>query len=499
MVATAAIVLLAAGGAFAQAPPPPTPAAPPITPDPGMPPPPPAPAPPTPESGAPTQREAPAPFPPPPFPQTPLVAPPPRLLPPGAQPDTRPLVLRGFVRVEGEYNDNFFRTPDHAKSDYREILTPGVSLRLLSGGDEANLAYSPSLVHSSVAEDDILLFHLLDANGTLALTDRLTLRATEHFMVTDEPTFADPLNLRRVRSVVTTEVFGAALTYERPTWSLTPRYNLTLIDYDTSGTSGGGAAQATAANERNEIHVLGLDGTLRVHERNVLGAGYEYTIGEFRVARDFTGHLGRVSASRELGPRTTASATASVAHRDPDGTSSYNIYRGDVGIRRELQPRYVLEARIGYFDTDAIRGSEGRGPEYTVRAIYAGPWLTLTATSSRTLVETFTDTLNAGVVRLQLTSLEARAEAGHGLTLTLRGAHTQSTFLQASALAIATGIATSKTREDTALETAVELAYKLTRTLTLSARYARVSLDSNVHAVEYVGNRVGLALTATFE
>ena len=38
-----------------------------------------------------------------------------------------------------------------------------------------------------------------------------------------------------------------------------------------------------------------------------------------------------------------------------------------------------------------------------------------------------------------------------------------------------------------------------TRTLTLSARYARVSLESNVHAVEYVGNRVGLALTATFE
>ena len=219
----------------------------------------------------------------------------------------------------------------------------------------------------------------------------------------------------------------------------------------------------------------------------------------FRVAQDFTGHLGRLSASREVSPQMTASATASVAHRDPDGTAPYNIYRGDVGIRRELQPRYVLEARIGYFDTDAIRGSDGNGVEYTLRGTYIGRWVTLIGTSSRSLVETFTDTVNAGVIREQLTALEARFEPTRALTVTLRGAHTESTFLQAATLAIATGTATAKTRQDTTLEGGIEVAYKLSRTLTLSVRYARTSLDSNVHAFNYINNRAGLALTATFE
>jgi hypothetical protein len=402
------------------------------------------------------------------------------------------------VRVEGEYNDNFFRTPDHPKADYRETLTPGISVRLLSGRDEANLAYSPSLVHSTVAQEDILLFHLFDANGTLGLTDRLTLKATEHFRRTDEPAFVDPLSLRRDRRIVTTEVFDTSLGYEHVTWSLAPRYNLTLLEYDTA-TTATAPTTAAAAQERNEIHVLGLDGTVHVLERNVVAAGYEYTLARFRVARDFTGHLGRLSVSREVSPQMTASATASLAHRDPDGAPPYNIYRGDVGIRRELQPRYLLEARVGYFNTDAISGSDGSGVEYTLRGTYVGRWVTLVGTSSRSLVETFTDTVNAGVIRQQLTALEARFEPAAALTVTLRGAYTDSTFLQAAALAIATGTTTSKTRQDTTLEGGVEIAYKLSRTLTLTARYARASLDSNVHAFSYANNRVGLALTATFE
>jgi hypothetical protein len=195
----------------------------------------------------------------------------------------------------------------------------------------------------------------------------------------------------------------------------------------------------------------------------------------------------------------SGSTTASVVHRDPDGAAPYNIYRGDVGIRRELQPRYLLEARVGYFNTDAISGSDGSGVEYTLRGTFIGRWVTLVGTSSRSLLETFAETVNAGVVRQQFTALEARFEPAAALTVTLRGAHTQSTFLQAAALAIATGTTTSKTRQDTTLEGGVEIAYKLSRTLTLTARYARASLDSNVHAFDYANNRVGLALTATFE
>src|SRR5439155_10100892 len=152
-------------------------------------------------------RPPPAPFPPPLYPQTPI---PPALAPLDPTPsapdeDTRPIRLRGFVRVEGEYNDNFLRRDRDTLSGYQETLTPGISLRLLRGTDEATIDYSPSLVHSPVADDEVRLFHLLDARGTLGLTERLRLSATEHFQRTDEPVVADPLSLRRDRRVMTNE------------------------------------------------------------------------------------------------------------------------------------------------------------------------------------------------------------------------------------------------------------------------------------------------------
>ena len=493
-----AILLLAAGAAFAQAPPPP-PAPEPDTPVV------PAPAPTQPQPTPPAVEPAPpstgAQFPPPAFPQAPTLAPaPPAPILPVGPPDVRPFALRGFVRVEGEYNDNFFRTPHHRTADYRETLTPGLAARFLSGSNEANLSYSPSLVHSSVVQDDILLFHLLDANGTLGLTDRLTLHATEHFAQTDEPALADPLNLQRTRRVVTTEVFGASLAHARDTWSITPKYNLTLIDFSTSGTTVGPTTTATPTDERNEIHVLGLDGTLHALPRNVIAAGYEYTIGRFRVAPDFTGHLGRVSLTREVDPQMTASATASYAHREPDGSAAFDIWRGDVGIRRDLRPRYLVEARVGYFATDAVKGDDGTGVEYLAQGTYSGRWVTLIATSSRSLAETFATTVNAGVVRQQRSALEIRLELAPPLTVSLRGSHTESTFLQAATLATTTGIAaTGGQRRDTTIEGTIEIGYKLSRVLTLSLRYTRVDLDSSVRTFSYVSNRVGAALTATFE
>ncbi len=403
------------------------------------------------------------------------------------------------MRVGAEYNDNFFRTQQHRKADYREMLTPGAALRLLSGRDEATLAYSPTVIHSSLADEDIRVSHLLDGSGTLGLTERLTLKATERFQQTDEPVFVDPLSLRHDRQIVTTESLAGSLAYVRDTWSLTPRYGLSITAFDTLGT-GAAATTTSTVNERQEIHTLGVDGTVDVLDRNLVGAGYEYTIGTFRVARDFTGHLGRLSLTRTLSPQMTGSATASIAHRDPDGADPFNIYRGDVGVRRELGPLSFLEARLGYFATDAASGGDAAGVEYTLRGIYTGRWVTLIATSSRSLVESFTQTVNVGVIRMQVTALEARLEPAEGFTVTLRGILTESTFLQPAALTVETGATTTgTTRRDTTVETGIELAYRLTRLLALSARYARVSLDSSVRGFDYVNNRAGVALTISFE
>src|SRR5439155_8321062 len=156
------------------------------------------------------------------------------------------------------------------------------------------------------------------ARGTLGLTERLRLSATEHFQRTDEPVVADPLSLRRDRRVMTNETLGASLDYFRDTWSLTPYYGLTILDFETRTTSRSSASLSPTADERSEIHALGVNGALNISERNVLGVGYEYAIGLFKIASDFTGHVGRLSFSREISPQMTGSATASITHRDPD-------------------------------------------------------------------------------------------------------------------------------------------------------------------------------------
>ena len=65
--------------------------------------------------------------------------------------------------------------------------------------------------------------------------------------------------------------------------------------------------------------------------------------------------------------------------------------------------------------------------------------MTLIATSSRSLAETFATTVNAGVVRQQRSALEIRVEPAPPLTVSLRGSHTESTFLQAGTFATTTG------------------------------------------------------------
>src|SRR5260370_23977591 len=200
-----------------------------------------APTPPVPPGRLTPRPPDPPPFPPPAFPQGPF----PQALPSAAaRPALRPLTLRTFVRVGAEYNDNFFRTQQHRKADYREMLTPGAALRLLSGRDEATLAYSPTVIHSSLADEDIRVSHLLDGSGTLGLTERLTLKATERFQQTDEPMFRHPLSLRHDRQIVTTESLAGSLAYVRDTWSLTPRYGLSITAFDTLGT--GAAAPTTS-------------------------------------------------------------------------------------------------------------------------------------------------------------------------------------------------------------------------------------------------------------
>lgn len=415
-----------------------------------------------------------------------------------AQDDSRPFQFRSFLGLAGEYNDNFFLTEKNKQSEYREILTPGFSLRFSTGRSYAELSYAPSLVHSSLDEGKVgTVFQLFDTNGSLALAERLTLRASDHFVRTDDPAVTDPRSTQRGRSILIGNTFTSDLTYKQETWSLTPRYALTFNQ--TEGENQGAATQVgNQTNDRGTVHTLGIDGTLDILGRNTLGAGYELAIGEFKVADDFVGQLVRLSFSRELTALTTASVEGSFAHRNVQGGSNYNIYRANIGVRREVSALYTSEVRVGYGVFDIAGGGTATTgePEYLLKGTYTGRVVRLTLSSGQSIQESFLEAENVGVTKTTWNDLEIRYEPTDRLALTLRGRYSQNRFLQTTPFTI---VGQQQERKDTYYNAGLDVAFKLTRLLSLTLGYTYVNVDSNIPGNGYQNNVIRLGLTATYE
>ena len=398
--------------------------------------------------------------------------------------DTRPVQFRSFLRLEGEYNDNFFLSETNKREVFREFLTPGVSLRLARGRDSANLSYLPSLVHSSLNEGDLEVFHLFDGSGSLALTERLTLNATDRFLRSDALALTDPRGIRRDRVILTENTAAANLAYQQDVWSLVPRYGLTF-----NRNEGGD-------RERSIVHTAGVDGTRTILERNTVGAGYEFTQGNFRLADDFTGHTGRLSFARQLNPLTTADIAGVATYRDVHRASDYYIYSADIGLRRDVSPRYTVEGRVGYNLTDAVDGGgDAEGVTFLLRGTYVGKAFRFTTTSLRSIQETFLERENVGLTDTVESTWELQYEATRRLSLVLRARLAQNEFLQ---LAGPTAAGTSEDREDLVLGGGLEVNFRLTRLLLLTVGYSYTKVDSNLRGFDYENNQGRLSLSVIY-
>lgn len=402
--------------------------------------------------------------------------------------------FRPYVRVEGEYNDNFFLTQRDTRDELREIVTPGFSLRMLRGQSWAEIAYAPSLVHSSLNEGEVEVFHLLNGTGSLALSDRVTLRATENFLRTDVPALADPRGIRRDRITLIQNTLTADLAYTRDTWSLIPRYSLTLNRTEAADASAGDDP-GRGTDEESIIHTLGADGTLDILRRNTLGLGYDLTVGEFTAANDFVGHTVRASFSRQLNPVTTASVRGSLSHRDVRSGDDFNIVSGDVGLSRAASRVYSVEGRVGYNLTDVTTGEGAQGVFFLLQGTYTGRLIRFTGASSQSLQETFLEADNVGVTETRDSTLQVQYDLSERLTLTLRGRLAENRLLQSRVVEAGQ----PRTRDDLLLDLGVEISFRLGRLFLLVVSYGRTSVDSNAPGFDYQNNRVRVGLTATYE
>ena len=396
--------------------------------------------------------------------------------------DTRPVQFRSFLGLEGHYNDNFFVSETNPREVYREFLTPGVSLRLSRGSNYANLAYLPSVVNSSLDEGNLEVFHLFDGSGSLGLTERLTFNATDRFLRSDVLALTDPRGIRRDRVILTENTVAANLAYQQDVWSLVPRYGFTYNLND------GGD------RERSTVQTAGVDATRTILERNTVGAGYEFTVGNFRVADDFTGHAGRLSFARQLTKLMTADVAGLATYRDIHRGTDYYIYSADVGLRRDVSPRYTFEGRVGYNLTDMVgSGGNTEGVTFLLRGIYVGQAFRLTTTSLKSIQETFLERENVGLTDTTESTWELRYDVTRRLSLVLLGRVAQNKFLQVTGT---TDSGTSEDRKDLLLNGTLEVNFKLTRLLLLTVGYSYTNVNSNLPGLSYENNlgRVGLSV-----
>lgn len=396
--------------------------------------------------------------------------------------DTRPVQFRSFLGLDGVYNDNFFVSGTNRREVFREFLTPGVSLRLSRGSNYANLAYLPSVVNSSLDQGNLDVFHLFDGSGSLGLTERLTLNATDRFVRSDALALTDPRGIRRDRVTLDENTVAANLAYQQDVWSLVPRYGLTFNQNE------GGD------RERSTVQTAGVDATRTIWERNTVGAGYEFTQGNFRNADDFTGHTGRLTFSRQLTPLMTADLAGVVTYRDIHQGRDYYIYIADVGLRRDVSPRYTFEGRVGYNLTDFVSGGGNtEGVTFLLRGTYVGKDLRLTTTSLRSIQETFLERENVGLTDTVESTWELRYDVTRRLSLGLLGRVAQNKFLQVTGQ---TDAGTTQDRKDLLLNGTLEVNFKLTRLLLLTVGYSYTNVDSNLRGFSYDNNlgRVGLSV-----
>jgi hypothetical protein len=402
--------------------------------------------------------------------------------------DPRPFRLSGRLRLGMEYNDNVFRLERNPRDELRESLTPAVMLRLVARDLRMSLTYEQSLVHSSVTDEDVLLFHALDATASYALTERLTLSLADRFVENDDPALSDPRGARRGRTTVTQNTVTTDLAYRREPWTLTPRYSLTTTRTKAENQLEG------PAEERATVHTLGADAALSVFRRTTVAAGYDLTLADFEPGDDFVGHRGRASLSRALDPVMDASVRGMIIHRDVRAGRDFDIYRGDVGVRRDVGPRYSIEVRAGYAVFAPERGDTEQLPEYLVRGTYVGRSVRVTATAGQSFQETFLEAQNVGVTRTQEATLEARYETADRVALVLRGFVAENRFLQQS-----TAPATPVARRELLVGGGLGLDVRLTRRLSLGVGYDYTHADSSLRGFDYAQNRVRVGLTATYD
>lgn len=259
------------------------------------------------------------------------------------------------------YDDNIYLDPDHEKSDYITMVSPGFYLDLVGHHTTLGLRYAPTFVWYADETDNNTVRHA----GTLTLGQELgqylRFDLTDTYTKSEEPieTIDTVVDVRHTRNTYQRNTGSASFRYAfGPENSITAGYRHSLLQNDDPTIDDG--------REQGPFAMA----TLWMNVRNGLEFSYGYTDAHFSrdegtPADDYTGQSDGIRYIYRFNPHQQCFVGYTLTTRDFDGTTEdYKVHDGTVGYEQAVSPDLSVTLGAGYFKQDNERSTDESGVSY---------------------------------------------------------------------------------------------------------------------------------------
>lgn len=260
-----------------------------------------------------------------------------RPVPRGATFTLQPVL--GFLE---EYSDNFNISAQNRTSNFRSMITPGVSVLMDSGPAQGAVAASLGIAQDSVNSfGDLSLFGSLSGSLQYAVSPRLTVYLADTLIRSDQPSLADEFGLRQERDTFTSNTLSLSADWLLDLVAVQGYYQLSTFVSDSE----------TVAN------VLGVNAGTPIGGLMAVRAGYELSFSETSgsISSESTGNLFWASLARQLTPLARGGVSSTYSLQSLNGA---RIWNGSLFTTYELPTRLSLSASVGYSHLSSDAGRD---------------------------------------------------------------------------------------------------------------------------------------------
>lgn len=405
------------------------------------------------------------------------------------------------VSLTEEYSDNFARSRDVRRDDYRTRASIGTLYHLEEGRAFVSLANTLSATYQARNGDSNVGFANLSLNAGYRLP-RLFFGLTESFVrddeTSDESSEKASRAIRRGRGVFVRQHVSPQVSYEMsPVTSVHARYT-NNITRDEGNVANDLNSPVPRNQSRGNSVSHGFGAGVKHAFSPVLTAAVQYTFTQTNSEDSADTVENNAQANMAYQFTADTSATVRVFGRRTDrsiGALDSQDYGVSFGVRHALAPGLALEVAVG----PTLLEREGVGQRVLLNwqinldgaiPIFQTNDTTLTLSTQQSVDDTATDVDNAGLVLHQSVLVNLSHVASNRLRASLYANYTRTEPLERGG-----ANATLSQATDNFWSTGARASYLLTRVVSLHADYRYQRRDSSRAADNFDENRVTVSVS----